>query len=267
MKSIIFIALGLIASSVVHADALSDIKARGSIRCATLTDSVPLGYQDPTSRQLVGLDVDVCKGVAKHLGVKADIQGVAVSARIPSLMTGRVDLVAAALGYTEARASQIDFSSAYYQIPVKILVRKDSNVSEFSDLNGKRISAIKSSTPELYARQQVPGAKVIGFEDAPGAFMALEQNKVQGMAMTEPAAIRFHTRTESMHFLAQSLHFEPSCIGIKKGETSLTAAVDGALKAMEDSGELQAIWDHWYGPETEYKLAREKKLTAVTEFR
>jgi polar amino acid transport system substrate-binding protein len=248
------------------ADALDDIKARGTLRCATLTDSVPLGYQDPVSREIVGLDVDVCKSLAKQLGVQPELQGIAVSARIPSLISGRTDVVAAALGYTKDRAEQINFSGAYYQVPIKILVKGDAGISSFADFADKRISAVKSSTPELYARQQIANAKVIGFEDAPAAFLALQQGKVQGMAMTVPAAIRFHARDQKMRFLDQALHFEPNCIGIKKGEVALTEAIDKALVDMESTGELQAIWDHWYGNDTEYKLVREKKLTAISDF-
>ncbi|WP_296247326.1 transporter substrate-binding domain-containing protein [Pseudomonas sp. UBA4194] len=266
MKRALFALCGLMASGVVLADGLQDIKDRGALRCATLTDSVPLGYQDPATREIVGLDVDLCKALAQQLGVKVELQGVAVSARIPTLISGRADVVAAALGYTKARAEQIEFSSAYYQVPIKVLVKGDSNIKTFDDFTDKRISAIKSSTPELYARQQITQAKVVGFEDAPSAFLALQQGKVQGMAMTEPAAIRFHVRSENMHFLDQALHYEPNCIGIKKGELALTAAVDKALADMEASGELQALWDKWYGEGSEFKLAREKKLTPLTDF-
>jgi polar amino acid transport system substrate-binding protein len=266
MKRALIALCGLMASSVVLADGLQDIKDRGVLRCATLTDSVPLGYQDPATREIVGLDVDLCKALADQLGVKVELQGVAVSARIPTLISGRADVVAAALGYTKDRAQQIEFSSAYYQVPIKVLVKGDSSIKTFADFDGKRISAIKSSTPELYARQQIPQAKVVGFEDAPSAFLALQQGKVQGMAMTEPAAIRFHVRSENMHFLDQALHFEPNCIGMKKGEVALTAAVDKALQAMEASGQLQSLWDKWYGDASEFKLVREKKLTALADF-
>lgn len=266
MKSALFALVGLLASSVVMADGLQDVKDRGTLRCATLTDSVPLGYQDPKTREIVGLDVDICKALAKHLGVNAELQGIAVSARIPTLASGRADVVAAALGYSKERAEQINFSSAYYQVPIKILVRDSSGIKSYSDFENKRISAIKSSTPEQYARQQIPQAKIVGFEDAPSAFLALQQGKVQGMAMTEPAAIRFHVYSENMRFLDQTLHFEPNCIGIKKGETALTEAVNKALFDMEASGELQVLWDKWYGDQSEFKLAREKKLTAVSDF-
>ncbi|CAE6850852.1 L-cystine-binding protein FliY [Paraburkholderia aspalathi] len=259
--------LGACLSPVVHADELQDIKAKKTLVCGVLGDSVPLGFQDPATRQTVGLDVDICKQLAKDMGVSPEITPISVDARIASLQTGRVNVVLAALGYTRERAKQIDFSSAYYQMPIKILVQNNSDITKFSQFAGKRVSAIRGSTPELYARQQLTGATVLTFDDAPSAFMALMQNKVQGMAMSEPAAVRFHNRsTGKTRFLDESLHFEPNCVGVKKGEAGLLAAVNDSLNSMEKSGQLQTVWDKWYGQSTEYKIAREKKLTPLSDF-
>jgi polar amino acid transport system substrate-binding protein len=259
--------LGACLSSMVHADQLQDIKTKKMLVCGVLGDSIPLGFQDPATRQTVGLDVDICKQLAKDMGVSAEITPVSVDARIASLQTGRVDIVLAALGYTRERARQIDFSSAYYQMPIKILVQNSSDITKFSQFSGKGVSAIRGSTPELYARQQLTGATVLTFDDGPSAFMALMQNKVQGMAMSGPAAMRFHNRSAGKtRFLDQSLHFEPNCVGVKKGEAGLLATVNNSLSNMEKSGQLQTIWDKWYGQGTEYKMVREKKLTSLSDF-
>ncbi|WP_321969005.1 transporter substrate-binding domain-containing protein [Paraburkholderia tropica] len=271
MKKSAFLMFGVVGmcllSSIARADQLQDIKARKTLVCGVLGDSVPLGFQDPATRQTVGLDVDICKQIAKDIGVNAEIRPISVDARIASLQTGRVDVVLAALGYTRERAKQIDFSSAYYQMPIKILVQKDSDITKFSQFSGKSVSALRGSTPELYARQQLSGATVMTFDDAPSTFLALMQNKVQGMAMSEPAAMRFANRSAGKtRFLDESLHFEPNCVGVKKGEAGLLSAVNNSLAGMEKSGQLQAIWDKWYGPGTEYKMVREKKLTPLAEF-
>jgi polar amino acid transport system substrate-binding protein len=259
--------IGTCLAGTAHADQLQDIQARKTLICGVLGDSVPLGFQDPATRQIVGLDVDVCNQLAKDLGVSAEIHALSVDARIPALQTGRVDIVAAALGYTKERAKQIDFSSAYYEMPIKVLVKGDSGITKFSQFSGKSVSSIRGSTPALYARQQLTGATVVEFDDAPSAFMALMQNKVQGMAMSEPAAVRFRNRSKGQAtFLDESLHFEPNCVGVKKGDDRLLAAVNKGLESMEKSGQLQAIWDKWYGPKTDFNIAREKKLTPLADF-
>lgn len=249
------------------ADELTDIKASGTLTCGVFGDIVPLGFEDPKTRQVVGFDVDVCSAIANDLKVKLDVKTLSVEARIPALQTGRVNVVAAALGYTPVRAKQIDFSSAYYQTPIPVLVKAGSDIKNLGDLKGRKVSAIRGSTPELFARQTLKDTDVVTFDDGPSAFLALQQNKVQGMAMTLGGAIGFRNRSNGQTaFLDDVLHWEPDCIGVKQGEPALLAAVNASLDMLETSGQLQAIWDKWYGPSTEYKMKREKKVTPISQF-
>ncbi|WP_192858509.1 ABC transporter substrate-binding protein [Herbaspirillum robiniae] len=260
-------AVSLVFSTAAHADRLADIKARGSLICATLTSSEPLGYPDPATRQVVGFDVDMCGAVAKQLGVKLEHKGVSVEARIPELTLGRVDLVVAALGYTKERAQQIDFTSAHYQTPIKLIAHSGGAFNKIDDLAEKRISANKGSTPELYARRMFPKATILTFQDTPAAFLALAQNKVQGLALSQPSGIRFVNESEGKYkFLEGALAWEPTAMGVKKGEPALLAAVNDALDKLEKSGETDALWTKWFGPSTKFNIPREKKLTPISAF-
>ncbi|MFT3820297.1 MAG: ABC transporter substrate-binding protein [Rubrivivax sp.] len=260
------IALCAFAASA-HANRLDEIKARGKLICATLSGSEPLAYQDPKTRQYVGFDVDTCAAIAKRLGVAVEHKAITVEARIPELSLGRVDLVAAAMGYTKERAQQIAYSDIHYQLPIKIVVAKASGITTFAGLAGKKISANKGSTPELFARSKIPTAEVVTYQDSPTAFLALAQGKVQGFAIAQASAIRFvEDGAGKFVFLDESLAFEPTGLGVKKDEPELLAAVNKALREMEAAGELDAMWAKWYGPETRYKIVREKKLTPVSAF-
>ncbi len=260
-------AVSLLVSTAAHADRLADIKARGTLVCATLTSSEPLGFPDPATRQIVGFDVDMCNAVAKQLGVKLEHKGVSVEARIPELTLGRVDLVVAALGYTKERAQQIDFTAAHYQTPIKLIAHSNAGFNKVEDLAEKRISANKGSTPELYARRVLPKATILTFQDTPAAFLALAQNKVQGLALSQPSGIRFVNESEGKYkFLNGELAWEPTAMGVKKDEPALLAAVNDALEKLEKSGETDALWTKWFGPNTKFNIPREKKLTPISAF-
>ncbi|WP_061542171.1 ABC transporter substrate-binding protein [Collimonas fungivorans] len=254
-------------SVAAYADRLADIKARGTLICATLTSSEPVGFVDPATRQVVGYDVDMCAAMAKEMGLKLEQKGVSVEARIPELTLGRVDLVIAALGWTKERAQQIDFSSIHYQIPIKLIAHTESGFTKIDDLSTKRISANKGSTPELYARRMFPKATVLTFQDSPSAFLALAQNKVQALAMSQTSGVRFVNESNGKYkFLDGILAFEPTGMGVKKDEPALLAAVNGALERLEKSGQNDAIWNKWFGVGTKYNIPREKKLTPISAF-
>ncbi|EJL91030.1 periplasmic component of amino acid ABC-type transporter/signal transduction system [Herbaspirillum sp. CF444] len=270
MKKHLGLAAAILSCAVcssAYADRLADIKARGVLICATLTSSEPLGFSDPETRQVVGFDVDMCGAVAKELGVKLEHKGVSVEARIPELTLGRVDLVSAALGYTKERAQQIDFTSAHYQTPIKLIAHSDGGFTKTDDLAEKRISANKGSTPELYARRAFPKATILTFQDTPAAFLALAQNKVQGLALAQPSGVRFVNESGGKYkFLDGSLAWEPTALGVKKDEPALLKAVNDALDRMEKAGQIDALWTKWFGPKTKFNIVREKKLTPISAF-
>jgi polar amino acid transport system substrate-binding protein len=256
------------AHTLAHADRLADAKARGTLICATLTANEPLGFPDPATRQIVGFDVDMCEALSKQLGLKLEHKGVSVEARVPELSLGRVDVVSAAFGYTKERAEQVDFTASHYQVPIKLVVPVASGFNSINDLADKKISAIKGSTLELFARRALPNATVLTFQDGPAAFLALSQDKVQAMAQTLTGGIRYVNETGGKYKFAEgALAWEPTALGVKKGEPALLAAVNDALGKMEAAGTIDAIWNKWYGPQTKYKIVREKKLTPIDTFK
>lgn len=257
----------LVLSAPAHADRLAEIKARGSLVCATLTTSEPLGFIDPQSRQVVGFDVDMCDAIAKRLNVRMEHKGVTVEERIGALINDSADLVVAALGYTRERARLIDYTASHYQNPIKLIARSDAGYVRMSDLADKRISANKDSTPELYVRRTFPKAIIQTFPDTRSAFLALAQDKVDGLALSQPSGIRFVNDSAGRYqFLDGVLAWEPTAMGVKKGEIGLRNAVNDALEKMEKAGEIDALWSKWYGPRTKFNIPREKKLTPISAF-
>src|SRR3954454_2875723 len=139
--------LGL-SSLAARADQLADIKARGKLICGTLGTAEPFSFQDPRTREIVGYDVDICRKVAESLGVTLELKPMATEARIPELVQGRVDILAANLGYTKERAQQIDYSNSYFVSLQKIIVTKESKITSFEQLGGKKVTALKGTTSE-----------------------------------------------------------------------------------------------------------------------
>lgn len=129
------------------------------------------------------------------------------------------------------------------------------------------MSANRGSTSEVFARQKLKNSEVVSFDDGPASYLSLAQDKVQGMAMVKSAGLGFRNRSNgTTEFLDEALFWEHDCVGVKKGEPALLAAVNTALEKLETSGRLQTIWDRWYGPSTEYKMNRDKKVTPISEF-
>jgi len=256
--------LGGITSA--RADQLADVKAKGALTCGVVGALEPFAYQDTASREVIGYDVDFCKAVAKQLGLKPELKVVSLEARIPELTQGRVDILAAVLGYNPTRAEQVAFSKAYF-VSNQAIAAKKGAFKQRDDLAGKRVATIKGSSNIPIMQKVVPTAQLVSYDDAPSAFTALVQGKVDGYVLSESLMRRFISKLGSdsnIDVLSPPVGRESWGLGMRKGEAGLEKAIDDALDAIEKSGEAQQIFDKWMGPNTIYKMRRDFKTEKIT---
>jgi len=260
MKYGIMLAAGLaLAPMAAQADLLDDVKARGELVCGTLGTSQPFSFQDVQTRQIVGYDVDICKLVADKLGVPVRYKLLSVAARVPELNEGRVDILAANLGYTAERAKQIDYSHAYYLTGQKLLVRADSGLDTIESVNGRRIGATKGSSSEREIKRIMDKSRVIGYTDSSAAYLALQQRKVDAQFASEMVLVRLVLQSppaSPVKVIEKAVFDEWWGLGVRKSEPRFLAAVNQALEEAEASGEAARLFDKWFGPDTPYKFKR-----------
>jgi polar amino acid transport system substrate-binding protein len=253
----------LFAAGAAQADLLQEIKSRGTL-VAGVKDSIPpFGVIDPSTRGIVGYDIDFAAAVAAALGVELRPVPVTTATRIPELMQGKIDLIAATMTHTPERAQQIDFSLTYFLTGQKVLTRKSTGINRVSDLRGKRVSSVRGSTSEQNIRRAVPGVRVISFNDYPNAFLALAQRKVVAMTTDEIILMdlqRRSPRPEDYVLLDEFISSEPYGLGVRKGEPAFLKEVNRVLLEMEKSGEAARIFDKWFGPKSDTPLKRNFRI-------
>jgi len=181
MAVLFFVAL---CGAAAAADTLVDAKKKGVFVCGVKDSTPGFGYIDEKSRDIVGYDVDFCRAIAKKMGVRLELKPVTSASRIPQLIAGNIDMIAATMTKTADRAKQIDFSYTYFFTGQKFITRK-GEVKKLQDLAGKRIGTAKGSTSEQNAKKALPTATILSFDDYPQAFLALQQGKVAAVTTDE----------------------------------------------------------------------------------
>lgn len=259
----------MMACSAAQADVLADIQSRGQLNCGVYSDVPPFSSPDAQTRELVGMDVDLCRALGEKMGVKVNLMPTSVEARIAVVVTGRVDVLIANLAYTKTRGNQIQFSDPYYVAKEVLVVKKDNVDKARADFKDKRISANKGTTSEQSIR--MAGAQAVTFQDAASAFLALEQNKVVGFVTNTMTAIKMISQAKKdgieLGMIKEPMALEPIGVGMKKEEPALLTEVNRSLKAMDDDGTINRIWDKWIGPNTEYKMVREEKVQPLSSLK
>ena len=258
--------IALAAASPALAGQWQDIVARKELKCGTFADVPPFAAPDPKTREMVGFDVDMCKALAKRLGLAAAVTPLSVEARVPEVQMGRVDVTIANLAYTTSRAAQIQFSDPYYLAKEMLAVKASNPAATPADLKGKRISAAKGSTSELSIN--LNGSEPVTFQDTGSAYMALQQNKSVGMVANTMTITKLVNQSKAagtpLRMIEAPMLLEPVGIGMKKNEPELLAKVNEALYAMDESGEIAAMWNKWLGPDTEFKMMRDERVQPIT---
>lgn len=235
------------------ADQLANITAKGELVCGVLGTDRPFSFiKSSANREIVGYDVDVCKAVAKNLGVKPVLKQVASPARIAELQQGRVDILTASLSRTAERELQIDFSLPTFVVQEKALVRKDSGITHLAQLDGKKVMTTKGTTEAMNIPKVLKNATLIEFDSNPEGLLALKQGK--GVAYIDDDTTlsgdlaKLGAEASEYLMLPESLATDDIAIGLRKGEGTLRTKVNETLLAMERSGEAQAVYDKWFGP-------------------
>lgn len=137
----------LFAVGSLQAQALpAQISKSKVIRIAINPIYPPMEYRDPESGKLVGFDIDLANAVAKELGVTIAWQESGFDQMLPSLATGRVDMIFSGLNDSPARRLTADFvdylnSGAQFYTSAS---RHDINRQE--DLCGKTVGTSRSTS-------------------------------------------------------------------------------------------------------------------------
>ena len=112
-------ALALAALSTSHsggsAQTVASIKQGGVLKAGVQVAQVPWGFTD-SSGKLTGFDVELTELLAKDLGVKPEFTPVTPANRIAALLTGQIDMIAAAMGIFPERQKVVLFSRPYTNI-------------------------------------------------------------------------------------------------------------------------------------------------------
>lgn len=259
--SVMILALALLpglAAAARAGETLAEVKAKGVLTAGVKDSLPPFGYVDAQTRTIVGYDVDFVKALADKLGVKLELKPVTSASRMPQLSEGNIDVIAATMTKTAERAKQIDFSHTYFKTGQKFLAKKGA-VKSLKDLEGKKIGTAKGSTSEQNAAKALPTATILSFDDYPQAFLALQQGKVQAVTTDESilAGIRAKAPNQDAFEIPDiQISDEPYGLGMRKGDANFVKFVNDTLLEMERSGQAQAIFLKWFGPDSPTPMKR-----------
>ena len=251
-RAVLGIAIAAVAmigtAHVANADALDDIKKSGKIRIAVDLGVPPYGMTDD-KMQPSGSDIDTAKALAKDLGVEFVHVPVTGASRIPSLQTGKADLVISTLSVTPERAKVIDFSKGYAVLRTVIAAPKNVALKSMADLDGKTVGTVRGTTHDTQLTKEGPkGMKLVRYEDDATEAQAFLSGQVDIFSTAEllvaPIDKKNPARQVEVKFVLDTFKL---AVGVKKDETLLVEEVNKWIDTNLKNGKLDAIYKKHHG--------------------
>lgn len=263
MRKALIAAMALaLTSGLAFADRLDDIRKNGVLRAAVFDSNPPFGFLDAKTKKIAGLDVEYAEAIAKKIGVKLELVPTNPANRIPLLVSGKADVVAANFTITEERAKQIDFSQPYFATGARFIAAK-GKLKSLENLDGLRVAVDKGTTQEILLRDKYPKTTVIAYDDTPLAFAALRNGNVQAISQDDAKLIALLAQApdkDKYEVSPFALTREYEGVGIPKGEARLVGLINETLVELEKNGDARKIYDRWFGPKTKAPLVRDFKI-------
>jgi polar amino acid transport system substrate-binding protein len=233
------------------------VKSSGILHLSINAIYPPMEYKDPASNQLIGLDIDLGEALAKKLGVKIEWQDSAFEQLIPSLQTGRTDLILSGLSDLPSRRETMDFID-YLKSGAQFYTLAGAPFAKEEDLCGKKIGTSRSTSfPDQIRKWSAahcegagkPAIEVVNAESTADARAQLKQGRIDA-AVQGSETVPYMMSQEAGTFKAIGTSFTVNYQGIafKKSDGTFRDAVADALDALIKDGTYAQVLDKWHLP-------------------
>lgn len=202
-----------------------------------------------------GVSVDFMKDFGEYIGKEIRIENISFDGLIPSLQTGKADMVMSSMTITEERKETVDFSEPYANALLAVLTNKDSQITSVDDLNqeGKKVAVKTGSTGYLYAQEHLKNAEIIALQDESACVMEVSQGKADGFIYDQLTIYRNWQNnldtTNAVFIPFQDV--EPWGIAVKKGNTELLDQLNEFIETYREDGGLEELTEKYLSEEKE----------------
>lgn len=197
---------------------------------------------DPSGKP-VGFEADMCKLIADKLGVKLHLGVLAWEGLLPSITSGRADIICSSVNITAERMKAFDFSVPYSRTAIVAVVPKNNtDVTGPTDLAGKVVGGVVGADGEDIIRQ-IGGFKDIRVYPGPAEMYAdFVAGRIDvAIGGDKQAAAFIKSRPGIAKIVGKPYKVNLVGYPMAKGSDTLVAAVDKIISNARRDGTLNAL--------------------------
>jgi glutamate/aspartate transport system substrate-binding protein len=214
-----------------------------------------------------GYAIDIClkivQGIKQEMKLphlKVQFLPVTMMTRFSALLDNRADLECSVSTNNADRRKKVSFTIPHFFTSVRMLVRTNSGIKEWSDLRHKRIVTTRGASiiEVINKRSNLGGLDLAIFEqDSDQECMRmLEQGLADAFVMDEVllhSARAAANNPDKLLITGASQSVEPYAIMLRKDDPEFKKMVDKQMAKLAANGELLRLYNRWFmqpvGPE------------------
>ncbi len=198
-----------------------------------------------------GVSVDLAGALGEYLHRPIRIENIPFTGLIPSLLTGKIDLIISSMTDTPEREKTIAFSDPYLSIGLAVLAGSKSGLSGaigLGDLDqpSRTLAVRQGTTAQAWATDHLKNAKILVLDKESSAVMEVAQGKADGFLYDQMSVWKNHQEHSAETIaLLQPLQRESWAIGMRPDEKELREQVNAFIKAFRSSGGFERLGDRY----------------------
>lgn len=224
------------------------LPAKGVLKVGISTNMPPLIYRQ--EGQIVGLEAEFAKGLARHLGRRLEFVELAWKDQIPALLEGRTDIIMSGMPITDLRRVRIAFCAPYAKTGQMALIRRNDvrrfKTGYYSLVEIPSIGAVRDTTGDIYIRSNFPDNRKLFFNTLADGVQALLGGKIDVLINDAPAILMAAAKFES-HLAPMPTMFTSEYLawGVRKDNPEMLRAANGYIAELKKDGRMQEMVSRW----------------------
>ena len=236
---------------------LDSVLARGKLIVGTGSTNAPWHFQGADGK-LQGFDIDIGHMIAKGLfndPSKVEYVVQSSDARIPNLLTDKVDISCQFITVTASRAQQVAFTLPYYREGVGLLLPANSKYKEIDDMKAAGDSLTVAVLQNVYAEelvhQALPKAKVDQYDSVDLMHQAVNSGRADAAA-TDQSSVKYLMVQNPGRYRSPAYAWSPQtyACAVKRGDQDWLNFVNTTLHEAMTGVEFPAYaasFKQWFG--------------------
>ncbi len=239
----------LFMASVASAEStMEKIVKSGKLVVAVQTQGPPVSFVDRDGKR-TGLVIDIMEMMAADMGVDLVLQDYDWKGLIPSLSSGKADIIAADMTPTAKRHMQIIFTEPVFFAENIVYALKSKGFKSWQDVNksGIIVGATQASSYSDVAKKFLTKAKLKEYAGGnPQTFQALVAGRVDAGVSDKASIAGLINQNSDVVVLEGVVNQEPLGFAVRPDSLHLLHALNNYMRLIRHDGRLGKLVDYWW---------------------